>query len=205
MDGHFVPNISFGTPAVRAVKKHTENFSYVVEGDAAGTTKTGAFLDCHLMVVNPAQWLPVFHKIGVHGFTFHYEAMESTEAATELLKEIQKLGIRSGIALKPKTGIEVLTPELLAVCDMVLIMTVEPGFGGQKFMHDMMPKVKALREQNPNLLIQVDGGIDVNTIHIVAEAGANVIVSGSGVFSAPSPAEAIRKMQEVVNEAAKNW
>eukprot|EP00461_Guttulinopsis_vulgaris_P003810 UN03811 len=205
MDGNFVPNISFGTPAIRGLKKHTKDFTYVISTDATKTEHKGAFLDCHLMVVDPAFWLPVFEQIGVHGFTFHYEATKTEEAAIELLTNIKKAGMRSGIALKPGTPVDVLTPAIIAVADMVLIMTVEPGFGGQKFMADMMPKVTTLRQKYPELLIQVDGGIDVNTISTVADAGANVIVSGSGVFGAPSPAEAIQIMKDVVNAAAENW
>jgi ribulose-phosphate 3-epimerase len=208
MDGHFVPNISFGIPAVKATKKHTKDFSYtlpVIDQSEAPVEKTGAFLDCHLMVANPQQWLPIFAEIGVHGYTFHYEAVGNQDDCVELLKDIKARGIRSGIALKPGTSVDVLTPEIIAQTDMVLIMTVEPGFGGQKFMSDMMPKVKTLRTKYPSLLIQVDGGIDVNTISIVAEAGANVIVSGSGVFGAESPEDAIKTMRAAVNDAAKNW
>lgn len=203
MDGHFVPNISFGIPAVRATKKHSENFSYTPANSSE--QKTGAFLDCHLMVSDPRQWLPTFAKIGVHGFTFHYEAVKDEADCIALLKEIKAHNIRSGVAIKPGTSVDVITPAVAAEADMVLVMTVEPGFGGQKFMADMMPKVTALRKQYPQLLIQVDGGIDVETISTVAEAGANVIVSGSGVFGAPSPAEAIKQMRDVILAAAPNW
>jgi ribulose-phosphate 3-epimerase len=201
MDGHFVPNLSFGIPAVKAVKKHTQNFSFTVEGEA--TTKTGAFLDCHLMVSHPRQWLSVFADIGVHGFTFHYEAMQDEAAVVALLHEIRALGIRAGVALKPKTPHTVVTPAVAKAADMVLVMTVEPGFGGQQFMADMMPKVAALRAAYPAMLLQVDGGIDTRTIGAVAAAGANVIVSGSGVFGAPSSSQAIRDMRDAVKAAAK--
>lgn len=162
-------------------------------------------MDCHLMVTNPRQWLPVFHKIGVEGFTFHFEAMEDANAAIALLKDIKQCGIRAGIALKPKTPVsDIISSGVAAEADMILIMTVEPGFGGQSFMGDMMPKVTELRELFPHKLIQVDGGIAVDTIQIVADAGANVIVSGSGVFGAKEgPADAITKMRDVVNEAIK--
>lgn len=203
MDGHFVPNISFGIPAVRATKKHTEKFTYTPPHSTQ--PKTGAFLDCHLMVSDPRQWLPIFAGIGVHGYTFHYEAVKDEADCIALLKEIKALKIRAGVAIKPGTSVDVMTPAIVAEADMVLVMTVEPGFGGQSFMADMMPKVKSLRKQYPNLLIQVDGGVDIKTISIVAEAGANVIVSGSGVFGAESPADAIKSMRDVVLEAAANW
>ena len=204
MDGHFVPNISFGIPAVRGVRKHTMNFEYSVDDDS-NSNKKGAFLDCHLMVSHPQQWLQTFAEIGVQGFTFHYEALSSEAECIALLNDIQSRGIRSGIALKPKTSADVITDAIAEVADMILVMTVEPGFGGQKFMADMMPKVQELRRRYPNKLIQVDGGIDVNTIQTVADAGANVIVSGSGVFGAPSPADAIKAMRNVVADASAKW
>jgi len=183
MDGHFVPNISFGTPAVAGLRKSTD-----------------AFLDCHLMVTNPRQWLPVFAKMKVNGYTFHYEAAQ--EDSLQLLRDIKAHGMRAGIAIKPKTPVEVLFENNLAEeADMILVMTVEPGFGGQAFMEDMMPKVSELRRRYPNKLIQVDGGIALNTIDKAAQAGANVIVAGSGIFNHPDPAEAIRLMREAVERA----
>lgn len=207
MDGHFVPNISFGIPAVKATKKHTKDFTYTLTTEGNNNVeKKGAFLDCHLMVSNPSQWLPIFSEIGVHGFTFHSEALDNDEAkCIELLEDIKKAGIRAGIAIKPGTSVDIITDSIGEAADMVLVMTVEPGFGGQKFMADMMPKVKSLRQRFPSLLIQVDGGIDTSTISIVAEAGANVIVSGSGVFGAPSPADAIKTMRDVVINASEGW
>lgn len=179
-----MPNISFGIPAVTGLRKHTR-----------------AFMDCHLMVTHPRQWLPVFQKIGVDGFTFHYEAAK--EDSLQLLKDIKAAGMRAGIALKPKTPVEVLLggSGLAAEADMVLIMTVEPGFGGQSFMADMMPKVAALRAAFPHKLIEVDGGVAQDTIAQCAEAGANVIVSGSGVFNAKEGSEkAIAALREAVNK-----
>lgn len=174
MDGHFVPNISFGIPTVASLRKHTK-----------------AFLDCHLMVSHPEQWVDDFAKIGVEQYTFHVEATDDAEA---LVDKIHAKGMRAGVSIKPKTPIETVLP-FCHKLDNLLVMTVEPGFGGQKFMEDMMPKVKALRERFPSLNIQVDGGIDVQTIDTVAQAGANVVVSGSGVFKAADPAEAIATMK----------
>ncbi len=125
----------------------------------------------------------------------------AAEDSLALLKEIKALGMRAGVAIKPKTPVDVLfTSGCAAEADMVLIMTVEPGFGGQSFMSDMMPKVEALRAKFPSLLIQVDGGVTTDTIETVAKAGANVIVSGSGIFGAKVPAEAVTTMRNIVNK-----
>ena len=175
-----MPNLTLGAPIVRSLRKHTD-----------------AYLDCHLMVTDPGQWVDDFAAAGASGFTFHLEAVDEPEA---LVERIHDAGMKAGVALKPKTPLE--TPgflELVPKLDMVLVMTVEPGFGGQKFMADQMPKVAALRSKFPALHIQVDGGVNVDTIAQCAEAGANVIVSGSGVFKAPSPEEAIAQMRAVVD------
>ncbi len=120
----------------------------------------------------------------------------------QLLKDAKALGLRAGVALKPGTAVEpYLTNGVVEEADMVLIMTVEPGFGGQSFMGDMMPKITAIRRAFPSKLIQVDGGIDTKTIATVAAAGANVIVSGSGVFKADSPAQASADMRKAVDDA----
>jgi len=159
------------------------------------------------MVSNPRQWLEVFHSIGVQGYTFHIEAFSDPADAVQLLEDIKALGMRAGIALKPKTPVSLaIKSGAVEEADMVLIMTVEPGFGGQSFMEDMMPKVKELRSLFPEKLIQVDGGIALDTIQIVADAGANVIVSGSGVFGAKVGAQsAISQMREVVNSAIAQY
>lgn len=149
------------------------------------------------MVSHPRQWLSVFKKIGVEGFTFHVEAAQ--EDSLQLVKDIKAQGMRAGVAIKPKTPVEPwIENGVCAEADMILIMTVEPGFGGQSFMKDMMDKVKLLRQTYPTKLIQVDGGITVDTIDIVAQAGANVIVSGSGIFGHKDPKEAIRIMRESI-------
>ncbi|KAI9597894.1 ribulose-phosphate 3-epimerase [Syncephalis fuscata] len=166
MDGHFVPNLTLGAPIIKSLRKHTD-----------------AFLDCHLMVSEPEKWVNDFAKAGASMYTFHVEA---TEDAASLIKRIKSLGMLAGIALKPATSVDVVLP-FAADVDQVLVMTVEPGFGGQLFMPHCMPKVRALREQFPNLDIQVDGGLGLDTIEQATSAGANVIVAGSSIFSAADP------------------
>jgi len=180
MDGHFVPNMSFGVPEVTALRKHLPH----------------AFLDCHFMVSKPEFWVPVYAKAGASGFTFHIEA---TEDPASLISSIKSHGMKVGIALKPKTPASTVEKFGDSV-DLLLVMTVEPGFGGQKFMVDMMPKVKELRRRFPTQNIEVDGGVDVETIEKCAAAGANVIVSGSGVFGYSGGAEsAITQLRKAVS------
>lgn len=160
MDGHFVPNLTLGAPIVKALRKHTT-----------------AFLDCHLMVSDPGKWVDDFSKAGADRFTFHIE----TQAEMNPTDLITKIRLNSkmliGIAIKPKTPVESVIPYAHLI-DLVLVMTVEPGFGGQKIMLDCLEKVKILRNKFRNLNIQVDGGIDVSNIDQCAASGANVIVSG---------------------------
>ncbi|EAS02920.2 ribulose-phosphate 3-epimerase (macronuclear) [Tetrahymena thermophila SB210] len=180
MDGHFVPNFTFGQTVVKCLRK-----------------KVKGFFDCHLMISEPQKWVKDFHNAGADQYTFHYEAVENQE---QLCKEIKETGMRVGIAIKPKTQIEDKLLQLIDsnLVDMVLIMTVEPGFGGQKFMQDMMQKVELLRRKYPKLDIQVDGGIVCENIDIVAKAGANVIVSGSGIVNHADPKKAMAFMKERV-------
>jgi len=162
MDGHFVPNLSWGMPVVESLSKETKGY-----------------LDCHMMVSEPEKWVSPMKKAGAHMYTFHIEA---TTNPKELISQIRAANMSVGIALKPGTPVDEKLFDLVPLVDMVLIMTVEPGFGGQSFMAHMMPKVTTLRAKYPDLDIQVDGGIDINTIDVVAKAGANCIVSGSGIF-----------------------
>ncbi|GAB7328414.1 hypothetical protein MBLNU13_g00385t1 [Cladosporium sp. NU13] len=209
MDGHFVPNITFGAPVVTKIRPHVDR---PAEAYGKGT------FDCHMMIAEPKKWVKEFQKAGCDLYCFHYEAAidstaaESPEATSdkktspkELIKYIHSLGIRAGIAIKPKTPVDVLydildNSDKDSVPDMVLVMTVEPGFGGQKFMPEMMPKVEALRKRYPELNIEVDGGLAENTIDTAAEAGANVIVAGSAVFGAKDPSEVIAKLREAVEK-----
>lgn len=185
MDGHFVPNLTFGHPVVKHLRKNCPD----------------AFLDCHLMVSNPAQWVEDYKKAGADGFTFHIESnMPEEGGVLMLIESIQKAGMKCGVSVKPNTPID----DILPICDkvdMVLIMTVEPGFGGQKFMPDTMTKVQKIRESYPNMNIQVDGGLSPKTIDVAAAAGANVIVAGSSVYGSDDPAAAILAMREAVNKA----
>ncbi len=174
MDGLFVPNLSFGYSTVKAVNGISD-----------------LVLDVHLMIEKPIRYVEHFCKAGADILTIHVEAdtPENTKAA---LEQIRAMGVKPGIVLKPKTPAEALAP-YLSMVDLVLVMTVEPGFGGQKFMADMMPKVQKLRamldEVNPSCYLEVDGGVDLTTGEICKENGANVLVAGSAFFgSADRPA-----------------
>ncbi|RHZ89898.1 hypothetical protein Glove_9g184 [Diversispora epigaea] len=182
MDGHFVPNLTIGAPVIKALRQHTD-----------------AFLDCHLMVSNPEKWVDDFAKAGASLYNFHIEA---TDKPLELIERIRKSGMKVGIAIKPKTSIDLIYPFADKI-DLCLVMTVEPGFGGQKFMHDCMPKVKALRERFPELDIEVDGGLALDTIEEAAKAGANVIVAGTSIFKADNPKEVILTFRNIVNSKQK--
>ncbi|KAJ3046986.1 hypothetical protein HK097_000348 [Rhizophlyctis rosea] len=182
MDGHFVPNITLGAPIIKCLRKHTD-----------------VFLDCHMMVSNPEQWVDDFAKAGASLYCFHIEA---TKDAPALIDKIHAAGMKAGVAVKPGTPVEVVF-DLVPKVEQILIMTVEPGFGGQKFMEDMLPKVAILREKFPDLDIEVDGGLSAETIDKAAAAGANVIVAGTGVFHAPDPSEAIQILRDSVNRRGK--
>lgn len=166
MDGHFVPNISIGAPVVAALRP-----------------KLPMMFDVHLMITNPLQYLPDFVKAGSDRITFHFE---SDDDPKQVIDAIRGAGKEVGISIKPKTPASVLE-QLLPLVDMVLVMTVEPGFGGQKFMADMLPKIRQVRDManaigKTELDIQVDGGIADDTAALVAKAGANVLVAGSSLF-----------------------
>ena len=183
MDGHFVPNISIGSCVVDSLRKHLPN----------------AFLDCHLMVSEPEKWVADFAQAGASQYTFHIEA---TSEPRELIKLIRQHKMQVGVALKPKTPVDAVTALVEeGLVDMVLVMTVEPGFGGQSFMADMMPKVAALRSQYPWLNVEVDGGLGPKTIGAAAEAGANVIVAGTSVFRAPSRKVAVEQLRDCVQQS----
>ncbi|XDG07134.1 hypothetical protein ABKA04_006749 [Annulohypoxylon sp. FPYF3050] len=207
MDGHFVPNITFGAPVVAKIRKHV---------DKPDTSYGRGTFDCHMMIAEPKKWVKEFKNAGCDLYCFHYEAAfssaaESPEAKTdaktspkELIRYIHDQGLLAGIALKPATSVDVLNdilenPEPKERPDMVLIMTVEPGFGGQKFMASELPKVQALRQKYPELNIEVDGGLGPGTIDQAADAGANVIVAGSAVFGAKDPAEVISLLRTAVD------
>lgn len=186
MDGHFVPNLTIGAPVIQSLRKHTD-----------------AFLDCHLMVTNPADYVAAFAKAGASGFTFHIEAAK--DGWKDLVKSIKAAGMQAGVALRPRTPVEEVYPLLEGEehVDMVLVMTVEPGFGGQKFMPEMMSKVKVLRERFPCLDIEVDGGLSPSTIEEAALAGANCIVAGSSIFGSHDPASVINVLRTTIQDAQK--
>ncbi|CAI9292216.1 unnamed protein product [Lactuca saligna] len=164
---------------------------------------TKAYLDCHLMVTNPLDYVDQLGKAGASGFTFHVEV--SKDNWQEIVKEIKSKGMRPGVALKPGTPIEDVYPLLEGEnpVEMVLVMTVEPGFGGQKFIPDMMNKVRTLREKYPKLDIEVDGGLGPSTIDEAAAAGANCIVAGSSVFGDPEPGRVISLLRTSVSKCLK--
>jgi len=177
MDGVFVPNISFGFPIVQAVRQHTSKY-----------------LDVHLMIHNPDAYLEAFKSAGADGLTVHLEG------AIHLHRTIQKikdLGIRAGVALNPHTPVSSITP-LIKEVDLVLIMSVNPGFGGQQFISDSIRKVEELKtladELNPNLIIQVDGGVNLSNAHLLAYAGATSLVAGSFIFNAENPLQTIEDL-----------
>jgi ribulose-phosphate 3-epimerase len=174
MDGHFVPNISIGPPVVKAIDKATD-----------------MFLDCHLMISEPLKYIDSFASSGADLISFH---IESDSPVSETIDKIESAGVLPALVLKPATPAEAVFPYLHRV-KMVLVMTVEPGFGGQSFMADMLPKIRAIREKanevNPQLMIQVDGGIDGKTAPLCIEAGADVLVSGSFLFGAEDTAKAM--------------
>jgi ribulose-phosphate 3-epimerase len=184
MDGHFVPNISFGAPVIASMRK-----------------RTGLLFDVHLMITDPQRYINDFLKAGADSITIHVESCDDPMSTLNYLGDV---GCRAAIAISPNTPAETVFPFLDKVA-MVLVMTVHPGFGGQKFMPDMMDKVRTIRaeiiKRGLDVDIQVDGGIGVDNIGIVTEAGANVIVAGSSIFGAKKTGAVIKAMRE---EAAKH-
>lgn len=173
MDGHFVPNISYGIPIVKAVRPATKKV-----------------VDCHLMIEHPELYVEAFAAAGADMITVHQEACVHLDRQ---VAQIHDLGCKAGVALNPATPVETLVDILHAV-DMVLIMSVNPGFGGQKFIPRALDKVRRLRALAPDLLIQVDGGVNAETGAQLVAAGADVLVAGSYVFGAEEPKEAIRSL-----------
>ncbi len=178
MDNHFVPNLTLGLPIVESLRK-----------------ASSLPLDCHLMIEDPDRWAPAYAEAGAESVTFHVEA---ADAPVRLARELHRGGARAGIALKPATPIEPYG-DLLPEIDMVLLMTVEPGFGGQAFLDVVLPKIRRtrelLRERESSVWLQVDGGIAPSTIERAAEAGADVFVAGSAVFSADDPAAMVQALR----------
>ena len=173
MDGIFVPNITIGIPVTAAIKR-----------------VSALPLDVHLMIDRPIRYAEAFCRAGADLLTLHVEA-DTPENTLAALRKIRDLGVHPAVSVKPKTPAEAVLP-FLDLCDMILVMTVEPGFGGQKFMADMMPKLRTIRDwidrRNPGCELEVDGGVNVETAKLCVEAGANVLVAGSAWFKAQDPA-----------------
>lgn len=180
MDGRFVPNISIGIPVLKSLRRATE-----------------MFIDAHLMILEPIRYTEAFCRAGADLVNFHVES-DSIENILSAINVTKSLGKKAGVTLKPGTQAEAVLPFLEKV-DLVLVMTVEPGFGGQSFMSEMLPKISAIREyiekHKPGCELEVDGGIDASTAALVKAAGANVLVAGSAVFRADDRARAIREIR----------
>jgi len=178
MDGHFVPNLTIGPPVVASIRKHTD-----------------LYLDCHLMMTTPGDYLEAFKQSGANGCSVHVEVGETRQ----LIKEMRSLSLDVGLALNPETPFEAVSPYLADV-DLVLVMTVHPGFGGQSFMAEVVPKVRQVREELDRMgseaALQVDGGIDVKTVGQVASAGADTFVAGSAIFHHDDPAAAAKAIRD---------
>lgn len=182
MDGHFVPNLSFGPDITSTVHRAIDKP-----------------LDVHLMIEEPEKWIETYAKAGAHTIIFHVEAVADEQAAVELAQRIRDLGVRAAFSIKPGTAIEPWLDKLHHF-DEVLVMSVEPGFGGQKFMPEMLEKVRVLRrsidEQKLDTVIEIDGGISLETIAVAAEAGCDAFVAGSAVFKAEDPATAVDELRK---------
>lgn len=180
MDGHFVPNITIGPVVVKSIKKITK-----------------IFFDVHLMVTNPERYWESFYKAGADLIVFHNEILYDKKI---LVDEIKKTGIKVGVSIKPKTSVKAIL-EILPFIDVVLIMTVEPGFGGQSFMYDIVNKITDLRKiidnKKYNCLIEIDGGINDKTARICVVAGADVLVSGSYIFKAQNPQQILKDLKNI--------
>ncbi len=178
MDGMFVPNISFGFPVIKSIKQYAQKP-----------------LDVHLMIVDPDRYLEDFKAAGADGITVHLEACTHLNRTINRIKE---LGCRAGVAINPHTPAALLA-DIIAEVDMVLVMSVNPGFGGQKFIQHTYKKIRDVKElsnkSNPGLYIEIDGGVDQNNIGALIEAGANVFVAGNAVFSASDPIQTISQLK----------
>ena len=180
MDAHFVPNLTLGPPIVKCLHNALPN----------------AFLDCHLMIMNPLRWIDDYLNAGASLITFHIEAINSRDEVKQIIEKIHAKGKKVGVSIKPKTPVSEIE-EFIPLVDRVLVMTVEPGFGGQSFMPDMMPKVKEIRDKYPEKDIQVDGGITDKTFPIAKEVGANSFVAGSYVFKSKDYSEPIQLLKKL--------
>ncbi len=183
MDGHFVPNLTIGPPVVASLRKHS-----------------GLFFDCHLMMTNPGDYLEAFRKAGADGCTVHVEVGDTSV----LLAEAKSLGLRAGLAVNPETPYDAIDP-FLAEADLILCMTVHPGFGGQRFMPEVLPKIERTRREldrrGLSADLEVDGGIDEETVGAVVAAGARILVAGSAIFGDEHPWDAARRIRTAAEKA----
>ncbi|MER3453380.1 MAG: ribulose-phosphate 3-epimerase [Acidimicrobiia bacterium] len=186
MDGHFVPNLTIGPPVVRDIRRHTP-----------------AYLDCHLMMTNPGDFLEAFAKAGANGCTVHVEI----GGTADLIAEARRLGLDVGLAANPDTPFAACEP-YLADIDLLLLMTVFPGFAGQAFMPEVLPKIRqaaaAIRSAGLDVVLEVDGGIDERTAPLVVEAGATLLVAGSAIFAADDPLAAARRIRTAAGAALRD-
>jgi len=187
MDNHFVPNLTLGLPVVRSLLKHTS-----------------VPVDCHLMIDDPDRWAADYAEAGARNVTFHAEA---AHAPVRLARTLRAAGARAGLALKPATPVEPFA-DLLPEIDMLLLMTVEPGFGGQPFLDVVLPKLRRarqlVRDGEHAVWLQVDGGVDEETIGRCAEAGADVFVAGSAVYNADEPADVVRRLRARATQSSES-
>ena len=183
MDGHFVPNLTIGPPVVRSIRRHTD-----------------AYLDCHLMMTDPGDYLKAFADAGADSCSVHVEVGDTAE----LIAEMRGLGLHAGLAVNPETPIAECEPWLDRI-DLLLVMSVHPGFGGQHFMSEAVPKIARAAEiaerDGLELTIEVDGGIDTETVGVVAAAGARMFVAGSAIFGREDPEAAARAIREAAEAA----
>ena len=190
MDNHFVPNLTLGLPVVESL-----------------LARVSTPVDCHLMIEDPDRWAPAYAEAGAGSVTFHVEA---AHAPVRLARTLRAAGSRAGMALKPATDVEPYA-DLLPELDMLLLMTVEPGFGGQAFLDVVVPKIRRAREilrgRELDVWLQVDGGVSAATIEVCADAGADVFVAGSAVFGAEDPAAAVTRLRALAQTAtaASTW
>ncbi|KAF6766115.1 ribulose-5-phosphate 3-epimerase [Ephemerocybe angulata] len=182
MDGHFVPNITMGAPVLKCVHKGVP----------------GIFMDVHMMVSNPERWVDDIADAGGALYCFHIEAASDP---ISLIHAIHKRNMKAGVAISPDTPSSAITDDIGALADMLLVMTVYPGRGGQKFLERCVPKVAELRARFPEKDIEVDGGLNPKTVHVCAEAGSNVIVAGTAIFGADDPPAVIQTLKDAVNTA----
>lgn len=183
MDGHFVPNLSFGVPVVEKIRGYTD-----------------LYFDTHVMITDPGKFAEPFIKAGSNNYTFHIEA---TDKPLEIIRQVRNLSCDVGVALNPTTGAERITP-ILSQVDMVLVMSVWPGFGGQRFSPEVLPKIEEIRGQlRPDQRLEVDGGIDPDTVGAAARAGADTFVAGLAVFGDPDPVAAMKRIRLQAEEQGR--